>query len=518
LPSLTNVLPPVDSPQRASGILLHVTSLPSLYGIGDLGPSAYSFADFLTRTDQQIWQVLPLGPVGYGASPYSSLSTFAGNPLLISPEPLLERGLLEDADLAPLRALPDDHVDYPRLVPRKETVLETAFAHFDAHASPADRAAFERFRQANAHWLADYTLYAALKDAHDGAAWYDWKPPLAQRNPEALDRARATHADRRRMHAFWQYLFDQQWSALQAYCHARNIRLFGDLPIYVAPDSADVWANQSLFRLDEHGEPTVVAGVPPDAFATEGQRWGNPIYDWARMQERDYQWWTRRMAHTLNRVDLVRLDHFRGFEAYWEIPASSETAATGEWVEGPGADLFAALEAEIDDLAVVAEDLGVITDDVIALRDRFDFPGMAVLQFAFDGDADSPYLPHNYTRNLVAYTGTHDNNTMVGWWENDNRPADTRRFARNYLALSSSETPLHERALRALMGSVARRVVTPLQDVLGLGAEARMNVPGQSQGNWTWRFTPDQITNSAEERLATLTRVYGRAPRDQGPA
>ena len=497
--------------QRVSGILLHVTSLPSRYGIGDLGTAASTFVDFLDRTEQQIWQVLPLGPVGYGASPYSSLSTFAGNPLLIGPEPLLEKGLLDEADLTPLMELPQAHVDYARLVPRKTRVLETAFERFEADGAAHDHAAFEQFRADQADWLDDYTMYAAIKDHHDGAAWYNWAPPLAQRDPDALSRARERFADQRRMHAYWQYLFDQQWSALQEDCHDRNIQLFGDLPIYVAPDSADVWANPSLFRLDERGEPTVVAGVPPDAFAPEGQRWGNPIYDWNRMQKRGFRWWTRRMQHTLDQVDLVRLDHFRGFEAYWEIPASAETAATGEWVEAPGADLFASLDEEIDDLAVVAEDLGVITDAVEALRDRFDFPGMAVLQFAFDGDADSPYLPHNYTRNRVAYTGTHDNNTMVGWWNSDDRPAATRRYARDYLDLHPPSAEIHERALRALMASVADRVVTPLQDVLGLDADARMNVPGQPAGNWTWRVTPDQMTDADEERLATLTRIYGRA-------
>jgi len=314
------------------------------------------------------------------------------------------------------------------------------------------------------------------------------------------------------MHVFWQYLFHRQWTALQSYCHTRDIRLFGDLPIYVARDSADVWANQGLFRLDDDGTPSVVAGVPPDYFSPEGQRWGNPIYRWDKMRENDYRWWKNRMRHTLDRVDLVRLDHFRGFEAYWEIPADSDTAVTGEWQDGPGAPFFEALEDELGELPVVAEDLGVITDEVEALRDRFNFPGMAVLQFAFENDPTNDFLPHNYRQNLVAYPGTHDNNTTVGWWTDDLTLPEARGYARDYLNLDDTDAPLHEQALRYLMASVADRVVTPLQDVLGLGAEARMNDPGHPEkDNWAWRVTPDQVTDAAEERLATLTRVYGRA-------
>ena len=499
--------------RRVSGLLLHITSLPSAYGIGDLGPAAYRFADRLAAMGQGLWQVLPIGPVGHGASPYSSLSTFAGNPLLISPEPLCEIGLLNNDDLAPLTDLPADHVDYAQLVPRKRALLETAFDRFDADGGTTDRTAFERFRSEQADWLDDYTLYAALKDAHDGAAWVDWDDAYALRDTDALEEARQTLDRERRMHAFWQHLFYRQWSALRAYCHTREIRLFGDLPIYVAHDSADVWAHQDLFHLDASGAPTVVAGVPPDAFSPTGQRWGTPIYDWDRMQDRGYRWWTRRMQHVLDRVDLVRLDHFRGFEAYWEIPAAEETAIHGEWVEGPGADLFETLADTLGDIPVVAEDLGVITDEVVALRDRFDFPGMAVLQFAFDGDPSSPYLPHNFTRNLVAYTGTHDNTTMRGWW-NEDLSGSTRRFARDYLDLHPPDAEIHSRSLRALLGSVANRVVTPLQDVLGLGAEARMNVPAEPEGNWTWRVTPDQVTDAATEHLTTLTRTFGRSVRD----
>lgn len=497
--------------RRVSGILLHITSLPSPYGIGDLGSAAFRFADFLARTNQRLWQVLPLGPVGFGASPYSSTSTFAGNPLLISPEPLVEYGLLTEDELAPLTDLPTDYVDYERVTTRKMDLLRTAFERFEADRSAVSKADLGQFRSDQASWLEDYALYAALKKAHDGAAWMDWDPSLVRRDPTAIDEAREAHAETIRMHVFWQYLFHRQWTALQSYCHARNIRLFGDLPIYVAHDSADVWAHQDLFRLGEDGSATVVAGVPPDYFSPEGQRWGNPIYHWEKMKANGYQWWIDRMRRMLDRVDLVRLDHFRGFAAYWQIPASEETAVNGEWVDGPGAPFFETLRAELGDLPVVAEDLGVITDAVDVLRETFDFPGMAVLQFAFEDDPSNEFLPHNYRRNVVAYPGTHDNNTTVGWWENDLSGAEVRAFARTYLNLENTSAEVHEQALRVLMASVADRVVTPLQDILGLGAEARMNTPGDPMGNWQWRFTPDQLSDHAEERLSTLTRIYGRA-------
>ena len=495
--------------RRVSGILLHITSLPSAYGIGDLGPAAYRFADFLTRTEQRLWQVLPLGPDGVGNSPYSATSTFAGNPLLISPEPLREYGLITDDDLDPLRDLPTDHVDFARVKPRKQALLDTAYERFAAGDSSVDVTAFEQFQANQSDWLDDYALYAALKDAHEGAPWMDWPAPLARHEADALENARAQHADTIRKHTFWQYLFHRQWTALQAYCHARDIRLFGDLPIYVAHDSADVWAHQELFQLDADGQPNAVAGVPPDYFSPEGQRWGNPLYRWDRMRENDYAWWTARMRHAFNRFDLVRLDHFRGFDAYWQIPADEETAVNGEWVDGPGASFFHTLEESLGELPVVAEDLGIITDSVDALREQFDFPGMAVLQFAFDEDPSNDFLPHNYERDLVAYTGTHDNNTTMGWWEDD-LPAGGRDFARGYLDLEDSSAAVHTQCLRYLMASVADRVVTPLQDVLGLGAEARMNTPGDPDGNWTWRVTPDQLTEEAEETLARLTRLYGR--------
>lgn len=495
--------------RRASGILLHISSLPSPYGIGDLGPAAYRFADFLTQTHQRLWQVLPIGPVGPDASPYSSPSTFAGNPLLISPEPLVEAGLLTEKELSSLAELPDDYVDFERLVPRKREVLRTAFRRFQNDSSASDTAALEDFRASESAWLEDYALFAALKDAYGGAPWTDWDPAHVQRDPDALRQAREEHADAIRMHIFWQYLFDRQWSALKTYCQDRDIRLFGDVPIYVAHDSADVWAHQDLFHLDDQGNPPVVAGVPPDYFSPEGQRWGNPIYRWDRMQENDYQWWTERMRHTLDRFDLVRLDHFRGFAAYWQIPAEEETAVNGEWVEGPGIPFFNVLEQKLGDLPLVAEDLGIISEAVDELRETFDLQGMAVLQFAFEDDPSNKFLPHNYRRNTVAYSGTHDNNTTVGWWKHE-LSDEGKAYARSYLNLDDKDSDVPKECVRALMASVADRVVIPLQDVLGLGADARMNIPGKPSGNWRWRFTSGQLEGVGDD-LASFTRIYGRA-------
>lgn len=492
--------------RRVSGILLHITSLPGPYGIGDLGSSAHRFVDRLAETHQRLWQVLPLGPVGHGASPYSSLSTFANSPLLISPEPLLERGLLTDDDVAPLRELPEDHVDFGALIPRKRSILETAYRRF--RDSEGDTDAFRAFRKENAAWLDDYALFMALKDTHDGAAWHQWEDGLVRRRDDALAVARETHAEAIRMHAYWQFLFDRQWDDLHAHCQAHDIRLFGDIPIYVAHDSADAWANQELFYLDENGQPTSVAGVPPDYFSPDGQRWGNPLYRWDRMKANGFRWWIRRVQQVLNHVDIVRIDHFRGFEAFWEIPADEETAINGEWKDGPGADIFEALADAVGDIPVVAEDLGIITDEVRELRDRFGFPGMAILQFAFGGEPDHAYLPHNYRQNLVAYTGTHDNNTLRGWWDGD-MPDDERDFARRYLAADTDD--LTDRSLRALLASAADRVVTPLQDVLERGADARMNVPGEASGNWSWRCSPADLDNDRLDHLGDLTWLYGRA-------
>ena len=503
---------------RSSGLLLHVTSLPGRFGIGDLGPHAYRFVDALAGAGQALWQVLPLTPTGHGHSPYASPSTFAGNPLLVSPDALVEDGWLEESDLADAPDFPADRVDFDRVIAFKEALLRRAFERARADGLPD---AYAAFCERHAGWLDDYALFSALKAHHSDAAWTDWPMPLARRAPDALAAAREAHAEAIERHRFAQFVFDRQWGRLHAYARSKGVSLFGDLPIYVAHDSADVWAARDLFHLDPDGHPTAVAGVPPDYFSETGQRWGNPLYRWDRMRERGYAWWTARLTRTLDLVDLVRLDHFRGFEAFWAIPADEETAVDGQWVEGPGADLFDAFEHALGrPLPLVAEDLGLITPGVRALMEEFELPGMAVLQFAF-GDPTSEYLPHNYRRRLVAYTGTHDNDTTAGWWA-DGATAEERRFARRYLRLDELgadeyDASVHWAAVRAVLASVAERAIVPLQDVLGLGSEARMNVPGQEDGNWAWRFAWDEVDADALARLRDLTVLYGRAPADAEP-
>ncbi|MFQ5571428.1 MAG: 4-alpha-glucanotransferase [Rhodothermales bacterium] len=509
---------------RSSGLLLHLTSLPSIHGIGDLGPSAYRFADSLAEAHQRIWQMLPVVPVGYGYSPYASPSTFAGNPMLLSPDLLLEQGLLLADDLAGKPDFPNHYVDFARVYPYKTKLLQRAFDRFEEKAASQERAAFAAFCKANDHWLPDYALFMALKDAHRSVAWIEWPAPLAQRDPDALNAARNEYEYDIRKHTFWQFLFEQQWSALRAYCRQRSIRILGDLPIYVAHDSADVWANPHLFYLDDTGNPTVVAGVPPDYFSETGQRWGNPLYRWDMMQENHFSWWTQRLEKALTLFDIIRLDHFRAFAAYWEVPAEEKTAINGRWVDAPGTEFFVQIEARLGRLPLLAENLGVITDDVTALMERFDFPGMAVLQFAFDTDADSEFLPHNYSKNLAAYPGTHDNDTLIGWWTNNQSTLDAeavaraRAYALQYLNLDPDDVQqIHWRCIRLLMGSVAHLVVTPVQDVLGLGSHARMNTPGTVSDNWGWRLLPDQLTDEHLARLRTLTQLYGRSEDREPP-
>jgi len=506
--------------KRSSGLLLHITSLPGPYGVGDLGADAYQFADFLAHTGQTLWQVLPTVPVGYGYSPYASPSTFAGNPLFISPDRLRDAGLLTDEDLAATPTFPTDHVDFEAAIPFKQGLLRKAFDRFEHSAGGIMRQRFAAFCNREATWLDDYALFTTLDTTHDGVVWTEWEPGLAARKPAALAAARAQYAREIRMQKFWQFLFTEQWAAFKAYCNERGIRIFGDLPIYVAHDSADVWANPHLFYLDVHGTPTVVAGVPPDYFSVTGQRWGNPIYRWDVMREAGYAWWTRRFAKILEQVDLVRLDHFRGFEAYWEVPASEETAVNGNWVEGPKAELFEVLHEHLGPLPVIAENLGVITPGVVSLMEQFNFPGMAILQFAFDSDADNDFLPHNFQPHLVAYTGTHDNDTVVGWWQNTTSTQSAKAiekahaYCRAYLDFTEgNEADLHWRFVHALMASVAVIAIVPLQDLLGLGSEARMNTPGLGSGNWMWRFEPYLLNAEVAERLRTLAEIYGRAPK-----
>jgi len=488
---------------RSSGILLHPTSLPGAQGIGDLGASARRFADFLADAGQTLWQVLPLGPTGYGDSPYQCFSALAGNPLLIA---------IDGAD-AP--RFPLDSVDYARVIRWKMGLLEEAARRF--FAGPAD-ASFTAFRGANAGWLEDFALFMALKQRNDWAVWSRWAPPLRNRDPRELGQWRERLAPAIDAHCYYQFLFFEQWRRLREYCRARNIRIMGDLPIYVSHDSADVWVRPDAFQLDENGEPAVVAGVPPDYFSATGQRWGNPIYRWDVLEAEGYKWWLDRFRAVLGQFDMVRLDHFRGFEAYWESPAAESTAEHGRWVKGPGPALFEAARREFGELPLVAENLGVITPEVEAMRGKFDLPGMSILQFAFGDDPQAhTFRPHNYPRNIVAYTGTHDCDTTAGWWTSTGHGESTRtpesiarerEFTRRYLHTRGDE--IHWDFIRALQASVADTVLMPLQDVLGLGSDARMNQPATLGGNWRWRYREEMLTPPMAARLKELARTYDR--------
>ena len=491
---------------RGSGVLLHPTSLPGPHGSGDLGLEAERLLDWLERAQQRYWQVLPLSPVGYGSSPYSSLSTFAGNPMLVDLRALVARGWLAAADVPAATELPARHLDFGRANGLRTALLRRAAQTFFARPAPEEHAAYEAFVEKHAPWLDDYSLFMALHDAHAGAEWSSWESGLVHREKAALARARATLADGVGYHRFTQWLFFEQWARLRAMAAAKHIRLIGDVPIFVAYHSADVWAHPELFHLDEARRPTVVAGVPPDYFSATGQRWGNPLYRWDKLAETGFAWWVDRLRALLELVDVVRLDHFRGFAGYWEIPAEAETAVSGRWVDGPGAALFEALRAALGNLPIVAEDLGLITPDVAVLRDRFRFPGMKVLQFAFGSDAQNAFLPHNYERNAVVYTGTHDNDTTRGWF--DQAPEAERHFVRRYLGTDGRDLPWD--FIRLALGSVADVAIVPFQDVLGLGSEGRMNRPGLAAGNWDWRFTWDEVPTDAATRLADLVRAYGR--------
>ncbi|HZP22533.1 MAG TPA: 4-alpha-glucanotransferase [Terriglobales bacterium] len=502
---------------RSSGILLHPTSLPGIYGIGELGAEAHAFADFLRDSGQRIWQVLPLGPTGYGDSPYQCFSAFAGNPLLISMDSLLDRGYLSASDLTERPDFSLEIVDFGTVIAWKLPLLRKAFANFQ-HNSGKDRQEFEAFCQRHASWLDDFALFMALKDVHNFVAWMEWQPELALRDPAALERARHELREEIECNKFIQFEFERQWCELKAHCTRDDIRIMGDLPIYVALDSADVWANRDLFELQEDGKPHVVAGVPPDYFSATGQLWGNPIYRWETHAKNGYAWWIARFRRALELVDMIRLDHFRGFEAYYEIPAGEVTAVNGAWVKGPGAALFAALKSALGDLPIVAENLGVITPEVEALREQFGFPGMAILQFAFGNDPQAPdFKPHNYPHHLVAYTGTHDNDTVLGWWSSRPGAGSVRTaedvekemaYARRYL--NSDGSDINFVMIRTLNASVADTVLFPLQDVLGVGSEGRMNLPGSSSGNWRWRFREGVLAPAIAARLRDWATTYER--------
>jgi len=495
---------------RASGVLLHVTSLPSCYGIGDLGPMAAAWVDRLQEAGQSWWQALPLGPTGGGDSPYSSMSSFAGNELLVSPDRLIEDGLLRPG-LVEDRSFSAEAVDYQAVIPFKLRLLEEALSNFRAGVRADLRTAYELFCHDHGYWLEDYALFRALKASHGGTHYLEWPAELIARVPHAAARARHELADQIDLIRFAQFLFFRQAEALKRHAHSKGLRLIGDLPIFVSADSSDVWANPELFLLDDGHRPRFVAGVPPDYFSADGQLWGNPVYDWDALRRTGYRWWIHRARALLAHVDVIRLDHFRGFAAAWHVPAAAATARIGQWVPGPGADFFTTLRNEIGTLPFIVEDLGLITPDVSALRDQFQLAGTRVLQFAFDGDPANPHLPDNYVPNTVVYTGTHDNPTTCGWFED--LPDHQRRNLWNYMRRPAGSVSESAPALMSLAwSSVAALAMAPLQDMLALGKEARMNVPGVAEGNWRWRCTEDLLDNaSAFEWLRELTASTGRS-------
>jgi 4-alpha-glucanotransferase len=493
---------------RRSGVLLHITSLPGPHGIGDLGPDAYKFVDWLVAAGQRVWQLLPTTPIGPGDSPYQSVSAFAGSPLMVALEPLLQAGWLGVVNL-PTPGFEVSKVDFADVVPWRLANLRRAFEGFCTRAKQPELQVFEAWCLQQAYWLDDYALFMALETAHAGQTWWQWPADLARREPAALKRARKAHQAEMRFWQFVQWCFDTQMHALKDYANAHDVLIVGDLPIFIAHHSADCWARPDLYELDEAFQPTVVAGVPPDDLGPMGQRWGNPLYRWDRMAAEDYAWWTARVRRTLEQADVFRIDHFRGFAAYWEIPSSSPTAKVGHWVPGPGKALFDAIARALGKLPIIAEDLGLITPDVIALRDGCGFPGMKILQFGFGDDGAHEFLPHNYVPHCVVYTGTHDNETVRGWFYNA-IPRE-REFCCRYLPATHHD--IHWAMIRAASNSVANMAVFPLQDVLGLDGSHRMNLPGSLGGsNWTWRFDWAMLGSEPTRVLGLITAASGRGP------
>lgn len=495
---------------RASGILMHITSLPNEYGIGDLGPAAYGFANFLSAAGQQIWQVLPLNPVDpQSGSPYSCTSAFAGNPLLISPYFLVRSGLLSVDETRPRQPFSDNRVDYTAVAEHKHNLLLLAFDRLEQQGKML--AGFDRFCARQNTWLEDHAIYMALKAHFNQASWQQWPRKLRDRDPDALAQMQYKLAKQIKLHKFTQFLFFHQWQQLKNYCNARNIRLYGDLPIYMPFDSADVWSCPQQYQLDENKSPVKVSGVPPDYFSDTGQLWGHPVYDWQYLKETDYTWWLQRFAHNFEMFDVVRIDHFRGLVAYWEVAASAETAVDGEWVQVPGDDFFTRLTKRFGRLPVIAEDLGTITPDVRECMRRFQLPGMRVLQFAFGDDfPHSSFLPHHHIQDCIVYTGTHDNNTIRGWFEQELTDQAKTRLQR-YLGSHISREKIHWQMIRLALMSVADTVIIPLQDILGLGADARLNQPAGAQGNWQWRLPKDRLTKQHAKWLKAATDTYGRS-------
>jgi 4-alpha-glucanotransferase len=495
----------MDQP-RSSGVLLHPTSLPGPYGIGDLGPEAYRLIDFLIMAKQSLWQVLPLGPTGYGDSPYASFSSHAGNPLLINLEKLVEEGDLSPDALQVVPGFPAHRVDYGTVIAYKMRLLREAAARFRARGDTLRRRSFEAFRERKKHWLDDYALFMALKRVHQHAMWNTWELDMIQRRPQALARWTRELADEIYFHRYTQFQFFEQWAALRRYANERGIKIIGDIPIFVAPDSADAWANPEIFHMDEQGQLTVVAGVPPDYFSATGQRWGNPLYRWDVVAGDGFRWWIERIQSVLEMVDILRIDHFRGFQDYWEIPAGEPTAVKGRWLPGPGDAFFDALRDALGDLPIIAEDLGMISDEVRALRKRVGLPGMKVLHFAFSEGAEHEYLPHNYTSDYVVYLGTHDNDTTLGWF--NALPQQERDFVLRYLGQDGHD--IVWAMIHLAFMSVADMAIVTAQDLLKLGSQARMNTPGVLGGNWEWRYRPGALDETIAHWLGELAETFGR--------
>ncbi len=492
--------------KRASGVLMHPTSFPGPDGIGDLGPEAYRWIDFLAQANCHLWQVLPLGPTGYGDSPYQCFSAFAGNPYLVSSAMLLDSDLLTRSDLADRPSFPAVKVDYGPVIEWKLTLLDRAYAHFKEGAPAAIKKAYKKFCEQNAEWLDDFALFMAIKESQGGVSWDNWPKELRSRDPQALEAFAKSNAESIEKHKVRQFFFFDQWAKVLEYAHSKDIQVIGDIPIFIAYDSADAWSHPELFYLDKAGKPTVVAGVPPDYFSPTGQLWGNPLYRWDAHKKEGYAWWIKRFKAVLGVVDVIRLDHFRGFAGYWEIPAGNPTAEFGKWVKGPGIPFFKALLEEFKELPIIAEDLGEITPDVVEMRDAFNFPGMKIFQFAFQTTPADPFLLHNYTQNCVAYTGTHDNDTTLGWYRS--APENEKDFCRRYLARSGEDITWD--MIRAVWSSTAMFSICPTQDLLNLDTEARMNYPGRPAGNWSWRVLPEQLQPWIADRLKELNYLYSR--------
>jgi 4-alpha-glucanotransferase len=496
--------------KRGSGIFLHIASLPSSFGIGDLGPLAYTFVDFLAEAKQVYWQILPLNPTepAFGNSPYHSYSAFACNPLLLSPELMAQEGLLAEEDIIPDRRLRSKRVDYNSVVAFKRKLFRTAFQRFKQRKDKSD---YEKFCWENTSWLDDFALFLALKEHFKKRIWSDWPPDVRDRREEALQAMKKTLHEEIERERFLQYVFFEQWSALKSHCQEKGIQIIGDIPVYVNYDSVDLWTHPDFFKLDQKKKPYAVAGVPPDYFSATGQLWGNPLYRWDILKERKYDWWIQRVGHNLRLFDIVRIDHFRGFVGYWEIPSTENNAVNGEWKEAPAEDFFRVLIEKNPHLPLIAEDLGVITPDVREVMEHFAFPGMKVLLFAFgEDDTMHPYLPHTYEENCVVYTGTHDNNTVRGWFEREAKPADRKRVFR-YIGRKVKKKEIHWELIRLAMMSVANMVIIPMQDVLGLGEEARMNIPATKTSNWEWQLFPSQVTSQLAKKISDMTKTYGRA-------